>query len=313
MPSQMIFSNRYVRDLAWACFSQPLIVTGEVADDTHNVANCGLELTPARRSRLAQLDADPRELEAFLGNTLPRRLGLYFEKLWQFFLADDPSVDLLAHNLPVRDGGRTLGEFDCLYYCHDRRRTFHLELAVKYYLGWVARGTSNDGSAWSNWLGPDAADRLDLKLGRLLDHQARLADTPEGAATLNSTGIETPAAEIEIKGWLFSPLGRAISAPHGYNDKRPMGTWLRHSQLAAFLETQADSAWRVLPRPAWLAPAVAEAPLLDARQLRRALEQHFRQGSRPVQLAQFDGADPAGLEESTRVFVVSDGWPGDRR
>ena len=309
----MIFSNRYVRDLAWACFSQPLMITGEIADDTHNVSNCGLALTPARQSRLAQLDADPRPLETFLGDNLPRRLGLYFEKLWQFFLADDPSVDLLAHNLPVRDGGRTLGEFDCLYYCHDRRRTFHLELAVKYYLGWNASAASNTGSAWATWVGPNAADRLDLKLSRLLDHQSRLAQTPEGAAALHAAGIDTPAAEVEVKGWLFRPLGETLCTPHGYNDKRAMGSWLRQSQLRAFLENHSLNNWRVLPRQAWLAPALAETPLLDAKGLRQTLDQHFEHTSQPVQLAQFEGSAPADQEESTRLFIVSDSWPGDTR
>ena len=304
----MVFSNRLVRDLAWACFSPPLMITGDIADDAHNLANCGLALTPARRSRLAALDENPAPLEAFLGDRLPRRLGLYFEKLWQFFLTDDPAVDLLAHNLPVRDNGQTLGEFDCLYYCHQRRRTFHLELAVKYYLGWSGHGEPADGAAWSSWVGPNAADRLDLKLARLLDHQSRLAQSPAGIATLRNAGIDAPTAEAEIKGWLFSPLGQLLSAPRGYNNERPMGTWLRHSRLASFLAGSTAGGWRILTRLAWLAPSVADTPLLDAEQLLQMLDKHFGQRIQPVQLAQFDSG-PAGREEVTRIFVVAEHWP----
>jgi hypothetical protein len=32
-------TNRQVRDLAWACFSPPLLHTEQLADDQHNIAN----------------------------------------------------------------------------------------------------------------------------------------------------------------------------------------------------------------------------------------------------------------------------------
>ena len=48
MYAQMPYTNRHVRDLAWACFSPPLMIVNELADDGDNVANCGLALTPAR-------------------------------------------------------------------------------------------------------------------------------------------------------------------------------------------------------------------------------------------------------------------------
>ncbi|WP_265309277.1 DUF1853 family protein, partial [Pseudomonas aeruginosa] len=43
-----------------------------------------------------------------------RSLGLYYEHLWQFALEQAPDVRLIAANLPVRDGGHTLGELDLL-------------------------------------------------------------------------------------------------------------------------------------------------------------------------------------------------------
>ncbi len=305
----MPYTHRHVRDLAWACFSPPLMITSELADDNHNVANCGLALTPAREERLMALDEDPRPLEDYLGHTLPGRLGLYFEKLWQFFLADDPAVDLLAHNLPVRDGGRTVGEFDCLYYCHQRRRTFHLELAVKYYLGWPGDCEAG-GSAWSDWVGPNAADRLDLKLNRLLNHQCQLAQRPEGKQTLRDNGIDLPVAEAEIKGWLFRNPAQGHFEPHGYNAQRQMGTWIRHSAIATYLEQTAESRWQVLPRMKWLAPAAPSTAALHREELVHVLDGHFAQNPRPVQLAQLVPDAAGHLQETSRVFVVGEQWPG---
>jgi hypothetical protein len=62
-----------------------------------------------------------------------RRLGLYYEALWQFALRQAPGIELLAANLAIRDGGHTLGELDMLL--RDRDGVHHLELAIKLYLG----------------------------------------------------------------------------------------------------------------------------------------------------------------------------------
>ena len=85
-------TNRHVRDLAWACFSPPLLHTQKLADDQHNVANCGLSLTPTRTAWLQQLDHNPGPLLDYLAQQSHTRLGLYFEQLWHFFLAQDPAV-----------------------------------------------------------------------------------------------------------------------------------------------------------------------------------------------------------------------------
>ena len=116
----MTYRTPAVRDLAWACFSPPLLHNDQLLADPGGLTNCYLELTPQRRDWLAALDRDPSALLEHLAVNAPRRLGLYFERLWHFFLQADPAVELLAHNLPVRDGGVTLGEFDCLYYCRRR-------------------------------------------------------------------------------------------------------------------------------------------------------------------------------------------------
>ena len=143
----MDYHTREVRDLAWACFSPPLLLSPGLAQPEEAVSNCGLGLTDARRSWLERLDRDARPLLEHLARRRGSRLGIYFEQLWHFFLTEDPAVDLVAHNLPVRADGRTIGEFDCLYYCRERRRHVHLELAVKYYLGYqcAAAGRHRDG------------------------------------------------------------------------------------------------------------------------------------------------------------------------
>ena len=72
------------------------------------MADCRFELDAQRRRWLVQLDEQPEPLLAHLAARRSRRLGLYFESLWHFFLQQDPATDLLATNLAVRTADRTL-------------------------------------------------------------------------------------------------------------------------------------------------------------------------------------------------------------
>ncbi len=78
---------------------------------------------------------------------------------------------LIAANLPVRDGGHTLGELDLLL--RDDDGIHHLELAIKLYLG--------PSPAPATGSGPAARDRLSRKLEHLCRHQLPLAATREVA------------------------------------------------------------------------------------------------------------------------------------
>lgn len=321
------FHHRCVRDLAWACFSEPLVLAPQLDGAGTRLSNAGFELTGVRREWLAALDARPAPLQAFLARAQARRLGLYFERLWQFFLQSDPEVELLAHNLPVRDGGRTIGEFDCLYFCRRRQRHCHLELAVKFYLGHEgasgapspreSRCDNPTNGHWHAWLGPNSRDRLDLKLRRLLDHQVRLADTPQGRRLLAEHGIHDPLRELELKGYLFRHPRAPLAAPPAFNPARGLRAWWRLADLPGALEPQYR--YRVLPRLEWLAPArdragsdntaenerTAGDPPLSARALAANLQARFNAHQQACLVAALDGAG----EEIARFFVTDADWP----
>ena len=299
-------TNRQVRDLAWACFSPPLLHTEQLADDQHNVANCGLSLTPTRQHWLQQLDRKPAALNEFLSQKAHTRLGLYFEQLWHFFLREDPDVDLLAHNLPVREGAKTLGEFDCLYFCHQRQRHYHLELAVKYFLAYHRAEQATTTRSWRAWLGPNSRDRLDLKVEHMMQRQIRLSEQPAAQALLSSLGIDSLAGEVEIKGWLFGNAGETILPPRGHNAARPVRHWLRIEDLHDLLAVESYSGLALLPRLQWLAPARREdTEVLPPATAEAQLHNHFQRNNRPVLVAAFGNA---GIELD-RFFVTGQDWP----
>jgi hypothetical protein len=153
------FKNQVVRDLAWSCFGPNLIDTFF----PHDIQSLELELTDERKQQLLEMDQTPKPLIAHLSDLKSRRLGLYFEALWTFFLLHDAQLELIGHNIPIRSDERTLGELDVVYRDTDSGTYTHLELAVKFYLN---TQTSVCTTEPSDFLGPNCRDRLDKKLGR---------------------------------------------------------------------------------------------------------------------------------------------------
>lgn len=281
-----------VRDLAWACFSPSLIVSQAVAAAGMNIANCGLSLDEHRREWLERLDHMPRALLRHLESLRSRRLGLYFEALWHFLLEQDDRIELLGHNVPVRDGGRTIGEFDCLYYCHERQQHFHLELAVKFYLGLPRADDTGVHSHWNRWLGPGGHDRLDLKLEHLLQRQMLLGQHPRAKKVLQELGIGQMELEMEIKGRLFNRDDQLIPPPHGYNNALPLSRW------TTVKEVDKNTQYAVLEKQHWLAtvtPASGLCPLTPP----------LPAPSSPRLIATLDQRG----YELERFFIVPEHWP----
>ena len=293
------YRHKLVRDLAWACFAAPAIEVAELPG-AGDARDCQFTLTNERQAWLAGLDRDCAPLEAFMADGNSRRLGLYFERLWQFFLAQDPGVELLAHNLPVRAGGRTLGEFDLLYYCHERQATLHLELAVKFYLGF------RDGQGNDRWPGPDARDRLDLKLEHMLHRQSRLSQRPEAGPVLAELGISDVQREVAFRGYLFQPARQPLPAQPGHCPARPFGLWCYRDTLRDTLDTLSPGGARCLEKLEWLAPVAAHSFETDHSALAAQVDQALARRHSPVQLALLDDR---GMEWQ-RLFVAPPSWPG---
>tara|TARA_R110002072_G_scaffold113605_2_gene243139 strand:- start:2531 stop:3505 length:975 start_codon:yes stop_codon:yes gene_type:complete len=306
------YQTQAVRDLAWACFAPSMLQIEHVAGATPataaaRVSACPLLLTDERLQWLQALDHNPSSLLAHLSRRPTHRLGVYFEQLWHFFLQQDPQIELIAHNLAVHDGGRTLGEFDCIYYSRERGCHVHLELAVKYFLGIPRGGDTSSPANTHEWLGPDQRDRLGTKLDQLLQRQILLGDTAAAKRQLAAIGIEDMAREIALKGYLFKPIDDAPPLPPGYNSASTLGHWMPCSQLESHLTTLSAAAFAILPKMCWLSPALV-APSdsrLSAQELQDCLPLRWESDHYPLLIA---ALDERGTEAS-RFFVTPGSWP----
>ncbi|GIZ12115.1 DUF1853 family protein [Pseudomonas sp. NCCP-436] len=291
-----------VRDLTWTLLSPPLL------DKT-----CGPLRHPLQASDwvrhpqqladwLLLLDRQPDVLHAWLSARPLRRLGLYYERLWQFALQAAPGIQVIAANLPIRQGSRTLGELDLLL--RDAEGEHHLELAVKFYLG-----TNSDDEPRTAWLGPASHDRLDLKLRHLARHQLPLSARHEAREILNPLQLNHPRASFWLGGYLFYPWPHGCQPPHGATPGHLRGNWLHHKQWQAFNTLSDGTCWQPLPRLAWLAPArFAVSQLWTAEQLQHWLGDLTP--SCPGQLLVRLKEDPTGnWQEVERFFLLNDRWP----
>ncbi len=285
-----------VRALAWSCFSAPLIQQLPLSNGL-SAAPPPLTLTARRQTWLQALDNDPRPLRDYLQqHCRSRRLGLVFEALWHFFLDQDPDTELLAHNLPVRDGGHTLGEFDIIYHCRQRDVLCHLELAVKFYLATPTPALA--GNALSQWLGPNSQDRLDLKLSRLQRRQLMLGNTDTGRQILHSIGVATVEPQLLLNGWLFQPAHGAVALPSELDDAHQQGLWVRLGDFENNIRPRCAQ-WYALQKPQWL-NGIAGAEALNEQTWEAARR-------RPQMLVGVSAEQPQ--REALRIFLTPDDWP----
>ncbi|MEO4048193.1 DUF1853 family protein [Pseudomonas sp. CAU 1711] len=289
-----------VRDLAWALLSPPLLEGGRLPL-RHPLAASAWSQNPQLLAEwLLHQEREPEALLAQLANG-SSRLGRYYERLWQFALQAAPDIELLAANLPVRQGGHTLGELDLLL--RDAEGVHHLELAIKLYLG-PERDAGEDAD---NWQGPSSDDRLGAKLEHLRRHQLPLSGSPAARSSLAGLTELPASAAAWLGGYLFYPWQASCAAPHGYHSRHLRGRWLHRRDWPCAAPEQQH--WQPLPRQSWLAPArLSREQLWSDAQFAAWLEQLDARA--PAQLlVRLEPAEDGDWHERERLFLVGDTWP----
>ncbi|MEJ5210419.1 MAG: DUF1853 family protein [Burkholderiales bacterium] len=291
-----------VRDLAWAIASPGLIAL----DHPEARALVSDAFCAAQAARLADLlqalERDPAPLVAWLEAQHTHRLGEYFERLVAFWLSHAGAQGLRS-GLTVEEAGRTLGEYDFVFEHGELGGLVHWEVTVKFYL------LTDPAAGLAGFIGPDPADRLSARLDRLFGHQLLLSRTPAGRAAL---GGRSPRAQALVKGWLFFPLEAPRPHVAGLSEAAPSGWWLRHGTAQLPVAASGECRWKVLPRLAWLAPALGQAgerTLFETDRVEQVLATHFARARTPLLLARLAPAGDGLWREDSRGFVVSPDWP----
>lgn len=301
LPSQL--RQPAVRDLAWVLLSPPLLTQTPWPQRHPLTASDWSQQPDALADWLQSLDADSHALQQWLSQSSIRRLGLYYERLWQFALHAAPGIEVLAANLPIRQQGHTLGELDMLL--RDDQGVHHLELAIKLYLG----QPHCSGAEPAHWLGPGSHDRLDIKLAHLGQHQLPLSARPEAQHRLTELGIQQPQAGLWLGGYLFYPWQQPVyAAPQNGNPTHLRGRWLHRADWPGFAMHNPGH-WQPLARHAWLASArIDEEHLWTREQFSQWLAALPSDANAQLLVRLLEGPQRCWLE-AERVFLVNDHWP----
>ncbi len=252
---------------------------------------------------LDRSDIDQEQLRRKIGRNANRRVGKYFEQLIGFWLSSNGGVSDLEHSRQIRDGKRTIGELDFLFIDQAGRRT-HLETAVKFYLH-----TADGQVDGSHFIGPNAADTFERKTQRLFNHQLPLGrqhigDIDVTMAIMKGRIFYHPDQEI--------PGGKLSQLPEGLSPDHARGNWIRQCETGYFSDQADHSRFRVMRKPFWLADEVAasnDRSLMHAAEMVLYLDRHFQQSKHPVLVSQLSEKEN-NYQESNRIFVVEDSWPG---
>lgn len=242
-------------------------------------------------------DIHPEEVQ-------PGKLGRYFEAMIGAWIDREPDIECLAANLPVRDGGRTLGEFDLIV--DYLGVTEHWEVAVKFYLA------MGDTKNIAHWFGPNPSDTLRDKYQRLMTHQLQLLRYRQARQLLASRGWRVTQTRCLMKGRLFYPYkdqdGTNLTLAPEINPDHERGWWIEEHESSALLSTNAIR-FVVLPKQHWLATLDGTQSLV-AFGLETLLETVAQHSAGTLHIARID--QDTGIEID-RGFIVKQQWRQDVR
>lgn len=245
-----------VRALAWAIGSPALfdatqsVWQGRLRDDAWSASEL------ARCAEwLLELDQSPDRLRDAAGDPMANTpLGHTFEKLVLFWQSQRPDVRHATRGLVVRNGGRTIGEFDVVMLRHDGVIET-LEVTVKYYLN-LKPELGIEGC-----IGPRAYDRMNEKFAKMTTRQTDLGNTEFGRLAI-CRWLEASCGEVRTpdeltvenhalaRGYIFHPsadcqFANELSPNHG------RGLWQTDDHAL-------EGEWRNLAGREWLGPYLGE-------------------------------------------------------
>ncbi len=295
------------QDLAWAIKSPSLVKTAQnfISDSYCGSQYAAIEKSINDSTCLAQ---HSMLFDRFFSHTRPR-VGDYFERLVLLWLQLNPDYHDIQQHIRIYDNKRSIGELDFLFNDRVSDRSYHWEVAIKYYLLYQPA----DGEA--QLVGPNANDSFHKKHLKLVDKQLPLSATALAQAHFDSRVFIAPiCAKALLKGYLFYPSGLTDkSAERGslfdhVSGKHQKGWWTSVKDLAIPKQTN-SSYWLLMKKPYWLSVnQAATEQLLNYEEIQQFVLTHFAQHNYPLLLAEVMH-NMGEWQELSRGFVVNANWP----
>ena len=308
--------NRVKQDLHWV-LNSPGIMSEQYhyafVSEIYGSANEGLKLSSEKDKKFCEQDL--KRLSYEITSRKIKRLGYYYEHLCHFILKTNTLVEEMFLNQQIISNDHTYGELDQLYLNPYNNQWTHKELAVKFYLGLDEASRVRE---YTNWVGPNLKDRLDVKLARMTEHQLTLTRQPVVRAWLENKGIiNLITITAQLQGYLFYPFLSACDSPVFCNVNHLRGVWITVSQIGQWSETLPDdTSVSYLEKLHWLSGVEKSVSKKDLQSSSGIGSTHIANYCHivcdKIKLPAMFEINPP-LEQDgfyiSRVFIVDDDWP----
>ena len=272
-------TQQVLADLKWVICS-PVLIECSTPDVTWVDDQFCRESWVRCRKKIESMEIQDEGLSDYgIEEPSSQKLGAYFEYLIALWFSIDPIYQVLEQNKIIQGETRTLGELDFLIYDKERKKTIHLEVAVKFYLhGLIAR--QGKAALWE-WFGPSLVDRLDKKYAAMQWRQINLPSRIETTVTVDENwGL--------LKGRLYHH--EPYCEPYAISAQSLKGTWYTQSE---YCEIYQERDALLLDKLQWL---IHEKPL-DEMAKKIDLTSPVKE---PVMIRRKD---------ETHCFIVPNDWP----
>lgn len=196
---------------------------------------------------LHQFEIAPKSIKIQIVIDEKLRLGKYVERFVSHQLQQEPLIDIIAENIQIQQGKRTLGELDCIL--QKENTIIHLEVVYKFYLIDETVGTTE----LEHCIGPNRKDSLVEKLSKLKQKQLPLLYSNECETYLKSIGISRVAIKqlVYFKAQLFTPFSKEKIKFNKLNSSCISGFYINKKELLQFQECKFyipnKKDWLVIP------------------------------------------------------------------
>ena len=321
LSQKLSLENRAVRDLTWALLHPKLF------NQVPNISpSCFQQewLDNDLIDWLIALDKKPTLLFEHLREQRATRLGIYFEQLLSFYFSNYPRFTLVAKNLQANDSQRTIGEYDFIVFDHQDQQHYHIEVAIKFYLGMpnltVEIPKNKATYNWHLWVGPNKKDTLAIKMNHLKNHQLSLSKTAAGQAALVNINLTTEQLAIRLlmTGVLYYPFNQLntncnINPPtHHIDHFAKKNFWFTLKQFTNYAQELfvTEQQFIILPRQQWMSSItdndreVFGLSLLSLSEIINLLNSELTRQDKQYHIACFEPHSQGQWREVQRFFVI---------
>ena len=179
---------------------------------------------------IQQFEFPEINLADFIPEAIPQklRLGHQMEHVFKQLIAHSSRFEILLHNLPIKEGNRTIGEIDFILRDVKTNKRIHVELTYKFYII-----NTEIRESIHRLIGPNRRDTFFAKMEKIKNVQFQLLHSKEGSKALNERNIDHTIIQHQVcyKGQLFLPWKDKSSTIHPLNTSCISGYWLRFSDF----------------------------------------------------------------------------------